>query len=41
MTEKLNGSTEAILEMAAELETFKREAVIREASEGLAATQVD
>jgi predicted transcriptional regulator len=40
MAEKLNGSTEAILEMAAELETFKREAVIREASEGLAATQV-
>jgi hypothetical protein len=41
MAEKLNGSTEAILEMAAELETFKREAVIREASEGLAATQID
>lgn len=41
MAEKLNGTTDAILEMTKELDTYKRESVIREASEGLAATQID
>ena len=40
MAEKLNGSTEAILEMTKELDTFKREAIIREAAVGLADTQL-
>lgn len=40
-SEKLNDTTSELLEMSKELELFKREAVIREAAEGLAETQVE
>jgi hypothetical protein len=41
LEEKLNTSTASIIEMTEELENFKRDAVIREASKDLAETQVE
>jgi DNA repair ATPase RecN len=38
---KLNESTERSIQMAEELETYKRESVIREATKDLAETQVE
>jgi TolA-binding protein len=41
LEEQLNNSTGKIIEMTEELESFKRDAVIREASKDLAETQVE
>ena len=41
LEEKLNAQTGKSIEMAEELETYKREAVIREASKDLAETQIE
>ena len=41
LEEKLNGQTAKSIAMAEELETYKRDAIIREAARGLADTQAD